>query len=204
MYNKNNLQPVSCNLHPALPRILMIISLFHPVVGGTEKQAQRLAKKLKEQGINVFMLTREVKGSPDIEEIEGITVYRKIKTIEFGILWGICYIFSTLFFLIRLRPGRRAASFVFPISVKAAKRVAVAPRPRTCAADHSRPWTQYTVHAARRLEPPARGFHWPGTKSGFESRGCGPEDRKAKSAASLRLPTEPQSGAHGRPAIQGR
>jgi glycosyltransferase involved in cell wall biosynthesis len=83
----------------------MIISLFHPLVGGTEKQAQRLAKKLKERGVTISLLTREVKGCPSREEIDGITVFRKIKTIELGILWGISYILSTLFFLIRFRKG---------------------------------------------------------------------------------------------------
>ena len=81
----------------------MIISLFHPIVGGTEKQAQRLAHKLKKQGIPISILTREVKGSPSIEEVEGIPVFRKIKTIEWGALWGIFYILSTFFFLIRFR-----------------------------------------------------------------------------------------------------
>ena len=86
-----------------LPRILMIISLFHPLVGGTEKQAQRLAKKLQERGVTISILTREVKGCPDREEIDGIPVFRKIKTIEFGILWGVSYMLSTLVFLIRFR-----------------------------------------------------------------------------------------------------
>ena len=81
----------------------MIISLFHPLVGGTEKQAQRLAKKLQERGVTISILTREVKGCPDHEEIDGIPVFRKIKTTEFGILWGISYMLSTLVFLIRFR-----------------------------------------------------------------------------------------------------
>jgi glycosyltransferase involved in cell wall biosynthesis len=81
----------------------MIISLFYPFVGGTEKQAQRLTKKLRERGVTISILTREMKGCLINEEVDGIPVFRKIKTIEFGTLWGISYILSTLFFLIRYR-----------------------------------------------------------------------------------------------------
>lgn len=103
MTNKKNLKPVSSTPFPVLPRILMIISLFKPIVGGTEKQAEQLAKRLREKGVKIFFLTRKLKGSPELEIIENIPVYRKIKTIEFGFFWGISYLFSTLLFLIQNR-----------------------------------------------------------------------------------------------------
>jgi len=81
----------------------MIISQFYPLLGGAEVQAQQLASGLIERGIKVSVLTRRLKGLPRYEVIGGIPVYREIKTIELGILWGICYIVSVFTFLYKKR-----------------------------------------------------------------------------------------------------
>jgi len=83
--------------------VLMIISQFYPLLGGAEVQAQQLASGLIKRGIKVSILTRRFKGLPRYEVIGGIPVYREIRTIEMGILWGICYIVSVFTFLYRKR-----------------------------------------------------------------------------------------------------
>jgi len=58
-------------------KILMVISQFHPLVGGAEKQAQLLAKKLIEKGVSMTLVTGWWKfGTPRKELIDGIKVFR--------------------------------------------------------------------------------------------------------------------------------
>ena len=84
-------------------RVLMVISQFYPLLGGTEVQAHQLAKGLLKRGIKVAVLTRHLKGLPRYELIEGIPVYRAIRTIPLGALWGMCYMISVFLFLYRKR-----------------------------------------------------------------------------------------------------
>jgi glycosyltransferase involved in cell wall biosynthesis len=64
-------------------KILMVISQFHPIIGGAEKQAQLLTKKLIEKGIEVNVVTGwwNVK-TPLKENIDGIKIYRNFS------FWG--------------------------------------------------------------------------------------------------------------------
>jgi glycosyltransferase involved in cell wall biosynthesis len=58
-------------------KILMVISQFDPIIGGAEKQAQLLAKKLNEKGVGVDLITGWWKfGTPRKEMIDGIRVFR--------------------------------------------------------------------------------------------------------------------------------
>ncbi len=55
----------------------MVISQFHPIIGGAEKQAQVLSKKLVEKGVRVNLITGWWKfGTPRRETIDGIKVFR--------------------------------------------------------------------------------------------------------------------------------
>lgn len=85
------------------PRILMIISQFYPLLGGAEVQAQLLACGLLKRGMQVFVLTREMKGLPRHETIDGIPVFREIKTVDWGFFWGIFYAASVCVFLFKKR-----------------------------------------------------------------------------------------------------
>jgi glycosyltransferase involved in cell wall biosynthesis len=85
-------------------KILMAISQFHPLVGGAEKQAQLLAKKLVEKGVSVDLITGWWKfGTSRKETIDGIKVFRNFCGWGiFGIknsrmirmFGGITYVFS--------------------------------------------------------------------------------------------------------------
>lgn len=83
-------------------RIVMLISSFYPLVGGAEKQAQRLSKELVRRGHEVVVLTR-MPNNQEVEKIElidGIKIIR-LKVLEKGklapltyLVKAICYIFK--------------------------------------------------------------------------------------------------------------
>jgi glycosyltransferase involved in cell wall biosynthesis len=60
--------------HPL--RIGMIVNLFHPVVGGAERQAQQLASKLINSGLEVDIITRKHPDCTSFELIDNIPLYR--------------------------------------------------------------------------------------------------------------------------------
>ena len=64
-------------------KVLMVISQFYPIIGGAERQAQLLAKKLIERGIEVKVVTGwwNLK-TPRKEIIDGIQVFRNFS------FWG--------------------------------------------------------------------------------------------------------------------
>jgi glycosyltransferase involved in cell wall biosynthesis len=62
----------------------MVISQFYPIIGGAEKQAQLLARKLTERGVTVDIVTGWWKfGTSGKEVIDGIRVFRNFSG------WGI-------------------------------------------------------------------------------------------------------------------
>ena len=81
-------------------RVLMLISHFHPSIGGTERQALGLARKLVGLGHRVDVLTLRVPGLPGEETIDGVKVHRKIRVIKAPFLWGLSYLVSVFFFLL--------------------------------------------------------------------------------------------------------
>lgn len=82
----------------------MVISQFYPLVGGTEKQAQLLAKKLIEKGVTLHLTTGAWKfGAPRKEIIDGIRIIRNFcgwgmfgmnKYRAIRVLGGIIYIIT--------------------------------------------------------------------------------------------------------------
>ncbi|MBN2105978.1 MAG: glycosyltransferase family 4 protein [Deltaproteobacteria bacterium] len=64
-------------------KILMLIGLFHPFVGGAERECQNVSRKLIEMGHTVTVLTEYRDGLQPFEVIDGIPVYRKIRGWHF-------------------------------------------------------------------------------------------------------------------------
>jgi glycosyltransferase involved in cell wall biosynthesis len=92
------------------PRILMVIRLFDPWLGGTQKQAHRLARELLEKGVDVQLVTGWwFRGTRQREVIDGIPVFRNHTLWEgFGIrgartFGGYVYILTLLWHLWRRR-----------------------------------------------------------------------------------------------------
>ena len=81
----------------------MVISHFHPFLGGAEQQALFLSECLIEKGFSVSVLTRSFPGLPSFEIIRGVPVYRHIRTIARGKLFGLTYMLSVFWFLFRRR-----------------------------------------------------------------------------------------------------
>ena len=77
-------------------KILMVIGQYHPVVGGMERQAKKLAEKLIEKGYLIDVLTIHRWGLPIRETINGIYV-RRVAFYSFGNLK--LYLARTIFFL---------------------------------------------------------------------------------------------------------
>jgi glycosyltransferase involved in cell wall biosynthesis len=95
---------------PAPIRVLMVVRLFYPWVGGTERQALKLAKMLVEKDVQVEIVTGWwFRGTPQREVVEGISVFRNHTLWEmFGIkglrkLGGYLYILTLLWYLAHRR-----------------------------------------------------------------------------------------------------
>lgn len=93
-----------------VPRVMMVVRLFAPWVGGTERQAQKLATTLAAMGVDVRISTgRWFPGTPGSEIIHGVRVFRNHTLWEFfGIrgfrkLGGYMYMLTLALFLWRER-----------------------------------------------------------------------------------------------------
>ena len=85
------------------PRVLMVLSYFHPFRGGTENQALLLSESLRQRGLDVAVLTRACNHLPDFETIGSVPVYRQIQTVNVRTLFGLRYFISCIFFMISKR-----------------------------------------------------------------------------------------------------
>ncbi len=83
-------------------KVLMVISQFNPIVGGAERQAQLLAGKLIEKGLDVRVVTGWWRfGTPHREIINGVQIFRNF---AFWGIWGIreLRLFSILTYMMTL------------------------------------------------------------------------------------------------------
>ena len=85
------------------PRVLMVISLFAPCVGGAEVQAGRIAGALQRRGLSVAVLTRRLAGLPVVDRIAGIEIARRIRVVRVRHLFGLTFFLSSLWQLWRQR-----------------------------------------------------------------------------------------------------
>lgn len=92
------------------PRVVMVVRLFHPWVGGTERQAHTLARALAKSGVGIEIVTgRWFRGTRRRETLDGIPVFRNQTLWEFGGIKGLrkfggyLYIASLLWYLGRRR-----------------------------------------------------------------------------------------------------
>lgn len=57
-------------------RIAMVISSYHPIVGGAERQVAQLARLMRASGHEVTVVTRHHRGLSRLESVDGIAVHR--------------------------------------------------------------------------------------------------------------------------------
>ena len=72
---KRTLNPLADNTAQPM-KICMVISSYHPVVGGAEKQLAQLARLMTDQGHHLRIITRRYPGLAPFEVINGIEVER--------------------------------------------------------------------------------------------------------------------------------
>jgi glycosyltransferase involved in cell wall biosynthesis len=59
------------------PRVLILTTYFHPVIGGVETHARQVAAWLRHRGVSVQVLTKRIDGSTPTEEmVDGVPVRR--------------------------------------------------------------------------------------------------------------------------------
>ncbi len=85
------------------PKVLAVISFFYPFHGGAEHQALLLCRRLRQRGIPVSVLTRYFPKQQSGEMLQGVPVFRAIRTMPWGKLFGISYFLSCLYFMIKQR-----------------------------------------------------------------------------------------------------
>lgn len=84
-------------------RICLCVSLFRPAIGGAERQAEQLARALTARGHRVTVVTQRLPGTPPEEELDGVRVVRAIRTLKGGPLFGVTYVLSLSWYLLRHR-----------------------------------------------------------------------------------------------------
>ena len=68
---------MTARIRKRMPRVLMFCGLFHPIVGGAERQAERLGHALLEQGCAVEVLTPRLEPDWPLEDrVSDLTVHR--------------------------------------------------------------------------------------------------------------------------------
>ncbi|MBI3321372.1 MAG: glycosyltransferase family 4 protein [Candidatus Omnitrophica bacterium] len=84
-------------------RVLMVATYFHPIVGGTERQAFALAKGLLKQGHSVTVATCRFPHLGAFEVVDGIPIHRVIRPHARGAVYAMSYLSSLMAFLVRWR-----------------------------------------------------------------------------------------------------
>jgi len=83
--------------------VVMLVNEFPPIpTGGAERQAERLAIYLKNNGWPVWVITRRLDGLPARQNYHGIEIVRPL-TVGFGKLKTIIFVLGTLLSLWKLR-----------------------------------------------------------------------------------------------------
>jgi glycosyltransferase involved in cell wall biosynthesis len=85
-------------------RVCYVISHFHPISSGAERQALAQGRELIRRGHRVRVVTRTVPGLPRDESIGGIAVHRWVRTSSIGPLFGLSFVGGVICALRRLRP----------------------------------------------------------------------------------------------------
>lgn len=82
-------------------RLCLCVSLFRPAIGGAERQTEQLARAIAGQGHHVTVVTQRLPGTAPEEELDGVRVVRAIRTCNRGPLFGLSYVLSLAYYLLR-------------------------------------------------------------------------------------------------------
>lgn len=85
-------------------RVCYLISQFHPIASGAERQALAQGRVLIRRGHEVHVVTRHFPGLAVDEQIDGVQVHRWVRTSSTGPLFGLSFVVGVIRALRRLRP----------------------------------------------------------------------------------------------------
>jgi glycosyltransferase involved in cell wall biosynthesis len=89
---------------PPPVRVCYVLSHFHPIASGAERQALAQGVELARRGHSVHVVTQAVEGIARDDEIEGVEVHRWVDTSGAGRLFGVRFVAGVIAALRKLRP----------------------------------------------------------------------------------------------------
>ncbi len=84
-------------------RICYVLSYFHPIASGAERQALAQGTELVRRGHSVHVVTHAIAGAPRDESCGGVQVHRWVETAGSGRLFGLRFVAGVIAALRRLR-----------------------------------------------------------------------------------------------------
>lgn len=85
-------------------RVCYVISHFHPLASGAERQALAQGVELVRRGHSAHVVTQAINGLPRDEDVRGVHVHRWVEPIELGPLFAVSFVAGVIRALRRLRP----------------------------------------------------------------------------------------------------
>ena len=73
-------------------RVCYVLSYFHPVESGAERQALAQGTELVRRGHAVHVVTHAIEGAARDEQVAGIHVHRWVETADAGRLFGVRFV----------------------------------------------------------------------------------------------------------------
>jgi len=105
--------------HPPPLRVAFITQTYHPVVGGSERQLQKLLPGIVAGGVQPLVVTRGIRGAPGRSSVDGVDVVR-YGSNRFGPLGTVGFMIGALWALYRFRPAvMHAFSLMTPATIGA-------------------------------------------------------------------------------------
>ncbi len=92
----------------AVRSVLMVSQTFHPVIGGSERQALEISKALARRGVAVTVLTRRPEGLPSGETLDGVRVLR-LDCPGSGLLNSAAFMLKVFFWMLSHKAEYQAA-----------------------------------------------------------------------------------------------
>jgi L-malate glycosyltransferase len=89
---------------PPPVRVCYVLSHFHPIASGAERQALAQGSELARRGHSVHVVTHEIAGVARDEVVEGVEVHRWVDTTRAGRLFGVRFVSGVIAALRKLRP----------------------------------------------------------------------------------------------------
>lgn len=85
-------------------RVCYVVSYFHPLESGAERQAHAQGRELVRRGHTVHVVTKDSHGLPREAEVDGIKIHRCVRTSSSGPLFGMTFVAGVIHALRRLWP----------------------------------------------------------------------------------------------------